>query len=156
MRIIIPWGDVPDAGDIDYDPTGCEVITATKVQGALVEVDTELDSLSNSLTQLPDTFSYGNTEVINVTEGGSYTAPSLGLITGYFRKSNNTNLANVFITSDKLTSNDKYRFLYTTQALQGYIPINLVVTKGEKLTFTSLSEINLSNSVVKFMPLKSL
>ena len=45
------WIDL-SAENISFDNTGCTVITEDDLQAVLVEVDTELDSLSNSLTQL--------------------------------------------------------------------------------------------------------
>ena len=45
------WMDL-SAENVTFDNTGCTVITEDDLQAILVEVDTELDSLSNSLTQL--------------------------------------------------------------------------------------------------------
>ena len=54
------WMDL-SAENTSFDNTDCTVITEDDVQGALDEVDTELDSLSNSLTQKT---SYASSEIV--------------------------------------------------------------------------------------------
>ena len=56
------WMDL-SAENVTFDNTGCTVITEDDLQAILVEVDTELDSLSNSLTQLAYTEIAHNVEV---------------------------------------------------------------------------------------------
>lgn len=57
------WMDL-SAENTSFDNTGCIVLTEDDVQAVLVEVDTELDSLSNSLTQKANAIDFGNFKII--------------------------------------------------------------------------------------------
>ena len=65
------WMDL-SAENVTFDNTGCTVITEDDLQAVLVEVDTELDSLSNSLTNL-----IKSTNITATTTGtGAFLIPS--------------------------------------------------------------------------------
>ena len=148
------WGDIPDASAITYDPTGRDYVTAVNVQGAIDELDGECASLSNSLTQLPDTMKYGTEDVIDLTQSTSYTATSAGIITGYFRKtSDTTNNGSVGATSNKASNAYVYISSIPSALNGGYTSISLFVVKGEKITFSTLTNINLGSSRISFRPL---
>ena len=63
------WMDL-SAENVTFDNTGCTVITEDDLQAVLVEVDTELDSLSNSLAQ-KNTYTLNNEYDLAITEVGN-------------------------------------------------------------------------------------
>ena len=139
------WGDIA-ASEVSYDNT-TSGLTATDSQGAI-------DELNNSLTNLPDTMKYGAEDVIDLTQSTSYTATSAGIITGYFRKTlDTTNIGSVGATSNKASNAYVYISSIPSVLNGGYTSISLFVVKGEKITFSTLTNINLSSSRISFRPL---
>lgn len=45
------WGDIT-AAEVGFDITNCEIVTSTNLQGAVEELDTAVDAVNQSLTQL--------------------------------------------------------------------------------------------------------
>ena len=144
----------PNAQGVSFDKTGCEIITANNVQGALTQLDSGLDNTNASLTNLPDTMKYGTEEVIDLTQSTSYTATTAGVITGYFRKtSDTTNNGSVGATSNKASNSYVYISNIPMALSGGYTSISLFVVKGEQITFSTLTNINLGSSRISFRPL---
>ena len=148
------WEDL-SAENTSFDNTDCTVITEDDVQGALVEVDTELDSLSNSLTQLMGNFEFGTPVPIDLSTISSYTATVAGVLSGYFRKtSDTTNKGELGVKSSLL--NYAYRYIgdIASSINGGYSSVELLVAKGEILQFTK-SNLNESGSSLYFYPFKN-
>lgn len=51
----------PSATNVAVDPTGMDIITATNSQGALKQLDTAVDEVNSSLTQLGQDLTYTGT-----------------------------------------------------------------------------------------------
>lgn len=101
-----------------------------------------------------DNLKYGTESVINLSQS-TYTATTAGVITGYFRRNDNTSVGVIGITSNKVSGANVYiSTLPTGVSGGGYVPISLLLVKGEKLTF-ALTNINTSASRVSFRPLKT-
>ena len=132
------WEDL-SAKNVTFDNTDCTVITEDDVQGALVEVDTELDSLSNSLTQLPPNITFGTPQVLTWTNDKE-TFATAGYLTGYVRKSANATAGLFGLTSNKVPSGD-YRMIKNFYNASEYQDFNMLVCKGEELTITTKTEI---------------
>ena len=93
------WMDL-SAENVSFDNTGLSVITEDNLQAVLVEVDTELDSLSNSLTQLIYTKDFNHSYTVGANSNAHWnpvTDDSID-VDGYTRLgiiAFNTNNANV-------------------------------------------------------------
>ena len=128
----------PDASDIPLDPiTG---MSANNVQLGISE-------LKGTLTDL----GFGTPQVIsNIVANLEYTVPSYGLITGYWRSTSASSL--VGIISNKLGIT-QHRLLQSEVSVGAYSDINIVVVKGEKLTFANWT--NVGDYKIYFVPFTS-
>ena len=118
------WEDL-SAENTSFDNTDCTVITEDDVQGALVEVDTELDSLNNSLAQLKTTHTASGT-----TNANGLLSPDI-LATEYVIDScfcSGSNIAIPFVA----TSDSKWRFLIVSTTLQIQANASVTVTYTKK------------------------
>lgn len=114
-----------------YDPTKWTEKTISE----------EIDGLNQNLTDLD----FGSeTDITPTAQGATWTAPSMGYVSGFFRKnSNSTNASLINISSNKL--NGKSKYIATLPQISGaYMPIDMFVVRGETLTFASLMDINLA------------
>ena len=142
-----------NAGQVSYSNTTSH-LQAETVQTAIDEVKGITDNINASLTNLPDTMKYGTEEVIDLTQSTSYTATTAGVITGYFRKtSDTTNNGSVGATSNKASNSYVYISNIPMALSGGYTSISLFVVKGEQITFSTLTNINLGSSRISFRPL---
>ena len=132
------WGDVA-ASEVSYDNT-TSGMAETDVQGAI-------DSLSNSLTQLPTNLKFGTTTTLIPWTNNKYTCPSAGVITGIFRKTANTTSGYLGITSNK--NGNTYRIFDNVYNNGQYTSINFVVVKDEELT---ISESEIQSKNIYFIP----
>lgn len=105
--------------------------------------------LNSNLTDL----NFGTEESITTlfTASGKYTAPAMGYVYGYIRKSANSTAGLIRITSDKMTNSYKYnQNLFTANE---YVAVMLPVVRGEILTTSSIIEVAASSSSLSFCPL---
>ena len=110
--------------------------------------------LSSLNSNWQDNLKYGTESVIDLSQS-TYTATTAGVITGYFRRNDNTSVGVIGITSDKVSGANVYiSTLPTGVSGGGYAPISLLLVKGEELTF-ALTNINTSASRISFRPLKT-
>lgn len=102
------WMDL-SAENTSFDNTGLSVLTEDDVQGVLVEVDTALDTLNNSLTQYTIT---SNTQLLNESFNAGQTREFTGTpvaVQGYKPlcivglAKNGTNQADVLVSAYRIT-----------------------------------------------------
>ena len=147
-------GLAPNAGQISYS-NATSGLSADDVQEALDEIDGNVDTLSNSLTQLMGNFEFGTPVPIDLSTISSYTATVAGVLSGYFRKtSDTTNKGELGVKSSLL--NYAYRYIgdIASSINGGYSSVELLVAKGEVLQFTK-SNLNESGSSLYFYPFKN-
>lgn len=123
-----------------YSGTGPGPWDATKWERT--DSESEINALNQNLTDLD----FGSTtEITPSAQGATWTAPSMGYVSGFFRKNSNaTNVSLVNITSNKLDGKSKY-IASLPQIVGAYMPINMFVVRGEILTYASLADINLGS-----------
>ena len=108
----------------------------------------EVDELSQNLADLD----YGTASVITPTQVNDYfTAPSMGVVRGYIRKSNTQN-AGTFGFKSSITG--EYVYINNITVVDGYVPVEYLMCRGETITFATINELSLSGSKLRFFPLK--
>lgn len=112
------------------------------------DAGTEFTDLNQNLADLD----YGTTSVITPTQVNDYfTAPSMGVVRGYIRKSNTQN-AGTFGFKSSLTN--EYVYISNITVVDGYVPVEYLMCRGETITFATINELSLSGSKLRFFPLK--
>ena len=164
------WGNIINrptnlaylAGDDEELPSVSPVLRESSLQNNLVTtlpnypldarqgkvLDDKITAVNQNLTDL----NFGTEESITTlfTASGTYTAPAMGYVYGYIRKSANSTAGLIRITSDKMANSYKYnQNLFTANE---YVAVMLPVVRGEILTTSSIIEVAGSSSLT-FCPL---
>ena len=105
----------------------------------------------NELKQSLADFKYGNYSTLTLALNEEWTAPSMGVVSGFIRGNANATCT-IGIKSNKV--NNGYRCI--ASVISGstalYIPIELFVVKGEKLTIATLTDVYVGGSDLFFLP----
>ena len=123
--------------------------TQTDAGSELTTANADIATLNSNLTDL----NFGTEVPITTlfTADGTYTAPAMGYVYGYIRKSANSTAGLIRITSNKMANSYKYnQNLFTANE---YVAVMLPVVRGEILTTSSIIEIAGSSSSLTFCPL---
>lgn len=128
----------PTAADIPLAPISG--MTADDVQEGVAELKSKLAD-----------FEYGTYSSLTLAQDEEWTAPSMGVVTGYIR--GNTNTTALFsIKSNKVNNNFRVVLNIVSTGSALYESVELFVVKGEKLTITNLSNVYTVGSALYFIP----
>lgn len=104
-----------------------------------------LDQIIDNLADLGN-LKFGTYETVNISS--SYTVPTTGVLTGGVRHANNTTAGYLGIRSNYVGG---YRYFESSTISGGYMAVNMLVVKGEVLTFESGQ---LQSTDIRFLPLE--
>lgn len=104
-----------------------------------------LDNIVDNLADLGN-LKFGTYETVNISS--AYTVPTTGVLSGEARHANNTTPGYLGIRSSAYGG---YRYFESSNISGGYISVNLLVVKGETLTFESGQ---LQSTDIRFLPLE--
>ncbi|MBQ1571205.1 MAG: hypothetical protein IIZ78_08790 [Clostridiales bacterium] len=104
-----------------------------------------LDQIIDNLSDLGN-LKFGTYETVNTTS--QYTVPTTGVLTGNARHASNTTVGYLGIRSSFIGG---YRYFESSDISGGYMSVNMLVVKGEVLTFESGQ---IQSTDIRFLPLE--